>query len=78
MGSSIWCQHKVGQLTSGEMYTEYHDCFDHKAGLYPTDKGGGFSLKIISVPTIGYPGGLERGGLWIRKGKSSLCRLKGS
>ena len=34
--------HKIGQLTSGEICTECHDCFDHKAGLYLINKGGNF------------------------------------
>lgn len=37
--------HKIGSVSSGEMYTEHHEClvWNTKARLYPIDKGGDFA-----------------------------------
>lgn len=37
--------HKIGVVSSGEMYTEYHEClvWITKARLYPMNKGGDFA-----------------------------------
>lgn len=61
------------------MNIEYHDLlvWITKAELYPLNKGGDFP-EDNKYFYYWSSWGKERGGLWTRKGESSLFGLKGS